>query len=53
MIIRFFKKCCIFVAVDGSEASPINIETYIYIIGKNDDDDEATNDDSDPFENLD
>ena len=53
MIIRSFKKCGIFVAVDGSEASQINIETYMYIIGKSDDDNEATNDDSDPFEDLD
>jgi hypothetical protein len=54
MIIRSFKKCGISVAVDGSEDAQINIETLNdYIVGESDDDDEATDDDSDPFEDLD
>ena len=54
MIIRSFKKCGISVAVDGSEDDQINIETLNdYIVGESDDDDEATDDDSDPFEDLD
>ena len=53
MIIRSFKKCGISVAVDGSEDDQINIETLNDYIVDESDDDEATDDDSDPFEDLD
>ena len=53
MIIRSFKKCGISVAVDGSEDDQINIETLNDYSIDESDDDEATDDDSDPFEDLD
>ena len=52
MTIRSFKKCGISVAIDGSEDGQINIESLDkYTIGESED--EATDDESDPFEDID
>ena len=52
MIIRSFKKCGISVAIDGSEDDQINIESLDdYTVGESED--EATDDESDPFEDID
>ena len=52
MIIRSFKKCGISVAIDGSEDTEINIgDLEDYEVG--DSEEEATDDDADPFEDLD
>lgn len=51
MIIRSFKKCGISVAIDGSEDEEINTEGLEdYTVGESDD--EATDDKTDPFEDV-
>ena len=51
-IIRSFKKCGIFVAIDGSEDSQVNIAgKKDYEVGESEE--EATDDDVDPFEDED
>ena len=51
MIIRSFKKCGIYVAIDGSEDNEINTESLEdYAVGESDE--EATDDDADPFEGV-
>ena len=52
MIVWSFKKCGISVAIDGSEDSEINITGLEdYQVGESED--EATDDDTDPFEDMD
>ena len=52
MIICSFKKCGTSVAIDGSEDNEINIESLKdYVVGESDE--EATDDDADPFEDVD
>ena len=54
MVIRSFRKCGISVAIDGSEDDDINIEGLAeYSVGSDDSDSEATNEESDPFADLD
>ena len=52
LIVRSFKKCGVSVAVDGSVDSEINISGLEdYKVGKSKD--KATDDDIDPFEDMD
>ena len=52
MIIRSFKKCGISVAIDGSEDSQVNLASKEdYEVGESEE--EATDDDVDPFEDED
>lgn len=52
-IIRSFKKCGISVAIDGSEDSEINIFGIDdYEVGESESEEEATDDDIDPFDDL-